>query len=149
VLKSTCPYIICGVSEEIQPDMKLRTKRALGYGGIESICRSITSVTLGLRYLAVGRESWSVQKNSVVLVDQKSSKVDGLDLPERIKTDSGLKPMLDSSREERDLQSNYDLGTNIYVVEPMSFKDFIEVVREVGLFWGTINQSPGTTEWKA
>ena len=57
--------------------------------------------------------------------------------------------MLDSSREERDLQSNYDLGTNIYVVEPMSFKDFIEVVREVGLFWGTINQSPGTTEWKA
>jgi CheY-like chemotaxis protein len=71
----------------------------------------------------------------------------------RIKTDPDLKTilvvMLTSSREERDLLRSNDLGTNAYVVKPMSFKDFIEAVKEVGLFWAVINQSPGTTEWKA
>jgi DNA-binding NarL/FixJ family response regulator len=57
--------------------------------------------------------------------------------------------MLTSSREERDLLRSYHLGTNAYVVKPMSFKDFVEAVKEVGLFWAVINQSPGTTEWKA
>jgi CheY-like chemotaxis protein len=71
----------------------------------------------------------------------------------RIKTDPDLKTilvvMLTSSREERDLLRSNDLGTNAYVVKPMSFKDFIEAVKEVGLFWGAVNQSPGTMEWNA
>jgi CheY-like chemotaxis protein len=79
--------------------------------------------------------------------------VDGLELLRRIKTDPDLKKipvvMLTSSREERDLLRSNDLGTNTYVVKPMSFKDFIKAVKEVGLFWVLINQSPGTTEWKA
>jgi DNA-binding NarL/FixJ family response regulator len=56
--------------------------------------------------------------------------------------------MLTSSREERDLLRSYNLGTNAYVVKLMSFTDFIKAVKEVGHFWGVINQSPGIVEWK-
>jgi CheY-like chemotaxis protein len=88
----------------------------------------------------------------VVLLDLKLPKMDGLEVLERIKTDPDLKTtpvvMLTSSREERDLLRSYDLGTNAYVVKPMSFKKFIEAVKEVGLFWAVINQPPSTTEGK-
>jgi CheY-like chemotaxis protein len=98
-------------------------------------------------------ESRSVKNPKVVLLDLKLPKVDGLELLGRIKTNSDLKTipvvMLTSSREERDLLRSYNLGTNAYVVKPMSFKDFIKAVKEVGFFWGVINQSPGTVEWKA
>jgi DNA-binding NarL/FixJ family response regulator len=56
--------------------------------------------------------------------------------------------MVTSSREERDLLRSYNLGTNAYVVKLMSFTDFIKAVKEVGHFWGIINQSPGIVEWK-
>jgi CheY-like chemotaxis protein len=98
-------------------------------------------------------ESRSVKNPKVVLLDLKLPKVDGLEVLGRIKTDPDLKTipvvMLTSSREERDLLRSYNLGTNAYVVKPMSFKGFIEAVKEVGLFWGVLNQSPGTVEWKA
>jgi CheY-like chemotaxis protein len=97
--------------------------------------------------------SRSVKNPKVVLLDLKLPKVDGLEVLERIKSDPDLKlipvVMLTSSREERDLLRSYHLGTNAYVVKPMSFKNFVEAVKEVGLFWAVINQSPGTTEWKA
>lgn len=86
----------------------------------------------------------------VVLLDLKLPKVDGLEVLERIKTDPDLKTtpvvMLTSSREERDLLRSYDLGANAYVVKPMSFKKFIEAVKEVALFWAVINQPLSTTE---
>jgi CheY-like chemotaxis protein len=97
-------------------------------------------------------EARSVKNPKVVLLDLKLPKVDGLEVLERIKTEPDLKTtpvvMLTSSREERDLLTSYDLGTNAYVVKPMSFKKFIEAVKEVGLFWAVINQPPSTTEGK-
>ena len=84
----------------------------------------------------------------VVLLDVKLPKVEGLEVLERIKGDPNLKTvpvvMLTSSREERDLLRSYDLGTNAYVVKPMSYEGFIEVLGEVGLFWGSLNQLPST-----
>ena len=86
----------------------------------------------------------------VVLLDLKLPKVDGLEVLERIKTDPYMKTtpvvMLTSSREERDLLESYDLGANAYVVKPMSYDGFIEALREVGLFWGSLNQLPSTTD---
>ena len=83
---------------------------------------------------------------AVVLLDLKLPKVDGLEVLKRIKGDPDLKTvpvvMLTSSREERDLAESYDLGTNAYVVKPVGFSDFVEAVRELGLFWAVINQPP-------
>lgn len=85
----------------------------------------------------------------VVLLDLKLPKVSGMEVLERVKADPSLKTVpvvvLTSSREERDLLTSYDLGTNAYVVKPVDFQDFIEAVNQVGLFWTVINQAPPDT----
>jgi CheY-like chemotaxis protein len=87
---------------------------------------------------------------TVILLDLKLPKVDGLEVLKRVKSDPDLKTvpvvMLTSSGEERDLAESYDSGSNAYVVKPLGFMDFVEAVGELGLFWAAINQPPpGTT----
>jgi CheY-like chemotaxis protein len=83
---------------------------------------------------------------AVILLDLKLPKLDGLEVLKRIKADPDLKTvpvvMLTSSREEKDLTESYGSGANAYVVKPVGFADFVESVREVGLFWTVINQPP-------
>ncbi len=83
---------------------------------------------------------------AVILLDLKLPKLDGLEVLKRIKADPDLKAvpvvMLTSSREEQDLAESYGSGANAYVVKPVGFGDFVEAVREVGLFWTDINQPP-------
>jgi DNA-binding NarL/FixJ family response regulator len=50
--------------------------------------------------------------------------------------------MLTSSREEQDLRTAYELGVNAYVVKPVRFGDFVEALKELGLFWAVINEAP-------
>ena len=82
----------------------------------------------------------------VVLLDLKLPKVDGMEVLRRVKSDPALKTipvvMLTSSREEQDLVRSYDLGTNGYVVKPVDFHEFVEAVRELGLFWTVVNHPP-------
>ncbi|MGH7231080.1 MAG: response regulator [Nitrospiraceae bacterium] len=82
----------------------------------------------------------------VVLLDLKMPKVDGLEVLHAIKSDAQLKTipvvMLTSSREERDLVKSYQLGVNAYVVKPVDFQQFVDAVKQVGVFWGIINEPP-------
>jgi DNA-binding NarL/FixJ family response regulator len=50
--------------------------------------------------------------------------------------------MLTSSREEQDVIKSYELGVNAYVVKPVNFKEFIEAVKQLGVFWAVINEVP-------
>ena len=83
---------------------------------------------------------------SVILLDLKLPKVDGLEVLRSIKSDERLKflpvVVLTSSREERDLIESYRLGVNAYVVKPVSFHDFMDAVKELGVFWALINEPP-------
>jgi CheY-like chemotaxis protein len=83
---------------------------------------------------------------AVVLLDLKLPKVDGMQVLEAIKGSDELRPMpvvvLTSSREERDLLQSYRLGVNAYVVKPVNFHDFIEAVRDLGVFWAVLNEPP-------
>src|SRR5580704_3293374 len=83
---------------------------------------------------------------ALMLLDLKLPKVDGLEVLRQIKSDAALKMipivMMTSSREEQDLLDSYQLGVNAYVVKPMRFQDFVEAVRQVGAFWGVINEVP-------
>ncbi|MCA1731037.1 MAG: response regulator [Actinobacteria bacterium] len=92
------------------------------------------------------REAESPVNPAVMLLDLKLPKVDGLEVLKRVKADPDLRTvpvvMLTSSREEQDLAESYDWGANAYVVKPVGFGDFVEAVREVGLFWAVINQPP-------
>jgi CheY-like chemotaxis protein len=83
---------------------------------------------------------------AAILLDLKMPKVDGLEVLRQIKSDAGLKTipviMLTSSREEKDLVMSYNLGVNAYVVKPVDFKEFVEAVKELGVFWAIINEPP-------
>jgi CheY-like chemotaxis protein len=83
---------------------------------------------------------------ALMLLDLKLPKVDGLEVLRQIKGDAALKMipvvMMTSSREEQDLLTSYQLGVNAYVVKPMKFQDFVEAVKQVGVFWAVVNQAP-------
>ena len=82
----------------------------------------------------------------VVLLDLKLPKVDGLEVLAEVKSDPDLKfipiVVLTSSREEQDVINSYNLGTNAYVVKPVDFHEFVDAIKELGLFWAVVNQPP-------
>lgn len=83
---------------------------------------------------------------AVVLLDLKLPKVDGLEVLREIRSDERLKyipvVVLTSSREDRDMVASYKLGVNAYVVKPVDFHEFVNAVKELGVFWAVINEPP-------
>jgi CheY-like chemotaxis protein len=82
----------------------------------------------------------------VVLLDLKMPKVSGLEVLRQIKSDPALRTIpiviLTSSRQEQDVVESYDLGVNAYVVKPVAFEAFVNVVKQLGLFWVLTNEAP-------
>lgn len=83
---------------------------------------------------------------AVLLLDIKMPRMDGIEVLQSIRSDKKLKNlpvvMLTSSREEPDLKKCYELGVNAYVVKPVNFNDFINAVKEIGVFWALLNELP-------
>ena len=82
----------------------------------------------------------------LVLLDIKLPKVDGIEVLRTLKSDPNTKPipivMLTSSQEERDMIESYKLGVNSYIVKPVDFDKFLEMVAQVGLYWALVNKVP-------
>lgn len=83
---------------------------------------------------------------AVLLLDLKLPKVDGLEVLQQIKSDDKLRMVpvvvLTSSREEKDMVTSYKLGVNAYVVKPVDFHEFVNAIKELGMFWAIINEPP-------
>jgi CheY-like chemotaxis protein len=83
---------------------------------------------------------------AVLLLDLKLPKVDGLEVLQQIKSDDNLRMVpvvvLTSSREEKDMVTSYKLGVNAYVVKPVDFHEFVNAIKELGMFWAIINEPP-------
>ena len=83
---------------------------------------------------------------AVMLLDLKLPKVDGLEVLQQIKSDGELRMIpvvvLTSSKEEKDMVASYKLGVNAYVVKPVDFHEFVNAIRELGVFWAIINEPP-------
>jgi CheY-like chemotaxis protein len=82
----------------------------------------------------------------VIMLDLKMPRMDGLQVLREIKADekTSLIPVvvLTSSRESADLEGCYRLGANAYVVKPVRFLDFVEALKQTGVFWALVNQAP-------
>jgi two-component system, response regulator len=80
----------------------------------------------------------------VVLLDLKLPRLDGLEVLRRVRADERTRRLpvviLTSSREESDLARGYDLGANSYVRKPIDFTEFVEAVRQLGLYWLILNE---------
>ncbi|MGE4567998.1 MAG: response regulator [Bacteroidales bacterium] len=83
---------------------------------------------------------------AVLLLDIKMPRKDGIEVLREIRGDPQLRllpvVMLTSSREDRDLLNSYVSGVNAYVVKPVNFDGFLEAIKQLGMFWGVVNQLP-------
>jgi DNA-binding response OmpR family regulator len=89
----------------------------------------------------------------VILLDLKLPRVNGVEVLQQIRSDDQLKMIpvvvLTSSYEEKDMLASYRLGVNAYVVKPVDFHEFVNAVKELGMFWAIINQPPPGSAKKA
>ena len=83
---------------------------------------------------------------AVMLLDLKLPRIGGLEVLQQVKSDENLKTIpvvvLTSSNEEKDMMRSYRLGVNAYVVKPVDFHEFVNAVKELGVFWAVINEPP-------
>jgi CheY-like chemotaxis protein len=83
---------------------------------------------------------------AVVLLDLKLPKVNGLEVLQTVRQTESLRSipvvMLTSSHEETDVLRSYQLGVNAYVVKPVEFKQFVEAIADLGIFWAVLNEPP-------
>jgi CheY-like chemotaxis protein len=90
---------------------------------------------------------------AVMLLDLKLPKIDGLEVLQQIRADERLKlipvVVLTSSHEEKDMIRSYQLGVNAYVVKPVDFHEFVNAIKELGVFWAVINEPPPGSVKKA
>jgi len=82
----------------------------------------------------------------LILLDLKLPKIDGIEVLRNLKANMETRTvpvvMLTSSQEERDIVESYQLGVNSYIVKPVDFDKFLEMVSQVGMYWSLMNKVP-------
>ncbi|NOR82180.1 MAG: response regulator [Ardenticatenales bacterium] len=134
---------------EDNPDDELLTLRALRKNKILNEVKVVRDGAEALDYLFgagkyAGRDTMEMPQ--VVLLDLKLPKLDGLEVLRRLRADELTRRLpvvvLTSSDEEQDILASYDLGANSYVRKPVGFHQFIDALRQLGLYWLVLNQPP-------
>jgi len=134
---------------EDNPDDEALTIRALKKNNILNKVVVARDGVEALDYLFGTVDSGDSNTNElpqVILLDLKLPKLDGLEVLRRLRSDERTTTIpviiLTSSKEERDVIESYRLGANSYVVKPVDFNQFNEAVRQLGLYWLLLNESP-------
>lgn len=134
---------------EDNPDDQALTKRALKKNNIRNEVVVAQDGVEALDFLFcrgphAGRDINNAP--AVVLLDLKLPKVDGLEVLRQLRADPRTRVLpivvLTSSREEQDLVQSYSLGANSYIRKPVDFGQFIEAVRQLGIYWLMLNEPP-------
>lgn len=134
---------------EDNPDDEALTLRALKKNNIMNEVIVAHDGVEALDYLfgkgVYADRDMSVMPN-LILLDLKLPKMDGMEVLRHLRTDDRTRILpvviLTSSKEEQDLINSYSLGANSYVRKPVDFSQFSEAVRQLGLYWFVLNESP-------
>jgi two-component system, response regulator len=137
---------------EDNPDDEALTLRALKNNNIRNEVRVARDGQEALDYF-FGPEAANNPEPTVVLLDLKLPKVSGLEILRRLREEEKTKMqpvvILTSSLEEQDIVSGYKLGANSYIRKPVDFGQFLEAVRQLGLYWLVLNEAPPPHSGKA
>lgn len=134
---------------EDNPDDIALTKRALEKNNIKNEIIIASDGVEAIEYLTAtgkyeGRDIYNLP--TVVLLDLKLPRMDGLETLKRIRSNEITKLLpvvvLTSSKEEQDILSSYGLGANSYIRKPVDFNKFVDAVQNLGLYWLLLNESP-------
>jgi CheY-like chemotaxis protein len=134
---------------EDNPDDESLTWRALRKNNIANEVVVAHDGVEALEYL-FGTGAYAGRDTTVmptlILLDLKLPKLDGLEVLRRLRADERTKlipvVILTTSKEEQDLIQGYRLGANSYVWKPVDFTQFAEAVRQLGLYWLVLNEPP-------
>ncbi|ALO26666.1 MULTISPECIES: response regulator [Leptospira] len=136
-------------AEDNPQDSEL-TLRSLKRHNLTNQVKLVRDGEEALEYLyATGRyeNRDKAQLPSLILLDLKMPKVDGIEVLRRVRSEEFTKMLpvviLTSSAEEKDIVESYRLGVNSYVVKPLDFDKFSEVASEIGFYWILVNQGIG------
>jgi two-component system response regulator len=133
---------------EDNPDDEALTLRALKKNNIRNEVVVAHDGAEAIEYLFgtgrfAGRDTTIMPQ--VILLDLKLPKMDGFEVLRKMRADPATKLLpvviLTSSNEEVDRINGYNLGANSYIRKPVEFNDFIEAVRQLGLYWLVLNQT--------
>ena len=117
---------------------KIRNEVVVAHDGVEAL-----DFLFGTGASA-GRDTGSMP--TVIFLDLKLPKIDGLEVLRHLRADERTKfipvVVLTSSREEQDLINSYSFGCNSYIRKPVDFVQFVEAVRQLGLYWLVLNEAP-------
>lgn len=130
---------------EDNPDDEELTLRALKNNNIGNEVVVVRDGQQALDYF-FGENALTNSVPAVVLLDLKLPKVNGLEVLRRIRAGerTNMQPVviLTSSKEDQDLIDGYRLGANSYIRKPVDFGQFMEAVRQLGLYWLVMNEIP-------
>jgi two-component system response regulator len=132
---------------EDNADDEALTRRALAKNNIQNELVVAHDGAEALdRLFGTGQHSGAPVVPEVILLDLKLPKVDGLEVLRRLRADPRTRVLpvviLTSSTEEADVAQGYGLGANSYIRKPVDFNQFVEAVRELGLYWLVLNEPP-------
>jgi two-component system response regulator len=132
------------LAEDNERDAEM-TLRALRKNNLGNRVHRVKDGEEAIEFLfSAGRAAEALPK--LILLDLKMPKVDGIEVLRRIRSEERTRILpvviMTSSNEERDVVESYRLGVNSYIVKPIDFSAFVEVVAKIGLYWVVANRIP-------
>jgi CheY-like chemotaxis protein len=122
------------------------TLQALAGNGVANPIVACRDGEEALEYMQKHRSPGDLQVPIVVLLDLRLPKVDGIEVLRQARSDPVWRQVpivvMTTSRENRDIETAYGLGVNSYIVKPVDFLTFTEVVKSIKVYWLLTNEPP-------
>ena len=131
---------------EDDPGDVLMTREAFADHKLQNVLHVVDNGADAMAFLRREGQYADAPRPDLVLLDLNLPRMDGREVLAAVKADEDLRSipvvMLTSSHEETDVLRSYQLGVNAYVVKPVEFKQFVEAIADLGIFWAVLNEPP-------